>query len=151
MDMPKQKPVLLKQGSSINVGAPELTKQKTIELQRKKMLEPKIHKGSYVKKKNLDIDYENPVVSVRNIDVKYDVVSLVNRINNFNAFDSKTASWLIDELKNKKSQLPPKAQNILGLNVSLEATMRLLNLKNCVSIPLTFSSLQTSHFQSQTT
>ena len=110
-------------------------KNKTSDIQRKKMLEPKANtKGSYVKKKKIAIDYATPDYQMKEMDIKYDLISIIARINQAHAYHTTSASWVISELLKRKSQLPNKASQILSLpGLSVEATMRLLNLKNCVN------------------
>lgn len=133
MDSLAPRPKMIKQGSSLNVGGPQLIKQKTTDLSLKKMLEPKSKHASYVKKKKLNIDYENPEFEMKDLGVKYDFLSIISRLNMSHGFDSTTADWVISEMKARKNQLPPKAAQILSIpNLPNEPLLRLLNLKNCV-------------------
>jgi Asp-tRNA(Asn)/Glu-tRNA(Gln) amidotransferase B subunit len=99
------------------------------------MLEPKTNgKGSYVKKKKIEIEYAISDYQMKELDVKYDLISIIARINQAHAFASSSATWVISELQKRKAQLPPKASQILNLaGLSVQAMLRLLNLKNCVS------------------
>lgn len=110
------------------------SKNKPSDIQRKKMLERKTNpKASYVKKKRIEIDYDISEYQMKAMDVKYDLISIIARINQAHAYGSKSASWLIAELQKRRTMLPPKAVNILFLaGLSVEARLRLLNLKNCV-------------------
>lgn len=124
---------LIKQGSAISIGESVTSKPKN-DIQRKQMLEAKMtHKGSYVKKKRIQIDYSMSDYQMKDLDVKYDIVSIISRINHAHAYNSAASAWVINELKSRKGQLPHKATQILSLaDISDEATLRLLNLKNCV-------------------
>lgn len=128
-----QRSKLIKQGSAISISESQGSKPMN-DIQRKQMLEAKMtHKGSYVKKKRIQIDYELADYQMKNMDVKYDLVSIISRINNAHAYKSETTKWVINELKERKNQLPVKATQIFALHdISDEATLRLLNLKNCV-------------------
>jgi hypothetical protein len=111
-------------------------KSKPKDIQRKQMLEGKTsHKGSYVKKKRIQIDYNPDDYQMKNLDVKYDIVSIISRINLAHAYQSDVTKWVINELMARKTQIPNKAAQILSIpGLSNEAAMRLLNLKNCVNI-----------------
>ena len=125
------KSVMKKQGSSI-ISSPKNSKKQTGGFGRDQGgIKPA--EKSYVKKKKLDIEYENPEYQTKNIDVKYDLDSIISRINQFHKFTTPASNWLLGELNKKKNQLPPKAIQILNTpGLSAEATLRLLNLKNCV-------------------
>lgn len=131
---PTSRPGLVKQGSSISIGDSSSFKNKTSDIQRKKMLEPKTNgKGSYVKKKKIEIDYATPDYQMKELDMKYDIISIISKINQSHTFQSRAAAWVISELQKRKTQLPPKAFQILSSpGLSVETMMRLLNLKNCV-------------------
>ncbi len=127
----KSRPVLLKQSSSIMVDDPQLTKHR--DLERKKMLEPKIQKNTYVKKKKLDLDFKNEEYETKNMDIRYDMVNILKRLNDHHSFDSLSSGWVIAELQKRKPQLPAKAAQILSISgIKPETALRLLNLKNTV-------------------
>jgi hypothetical protein len=105
------------------------------------MLQPKLAKGDYVKKKRLEFDYIPPNINNKEIDVNYDMLSIISRLNIYHQFNSQTALWVIGELIKRKSGLTPKGGLILSIqHLSSEALLRLLNLKNCVSSLSTDSS-----------
>ena len=88
---------------------------------------------TYVKKKKLDIEYQNPEYATKDLNLDYGLNAIIARVNQYHKFKTPTANWVLSELQKRKSKLSPKAIQILNTpGLSQEATLRLLNLKNTV-------------------
>lgn len=111
--------------------------KRTVEFKkrsRSRKMTPRVASREYVKKKKLEVGYQNLSFKTKKYKVNYNLHGVLEKINEAHQWRSETSRWVLDNCLIDKEKLGFKGQRILGLQeVSDEGKLRMLNLKNSVS------------------
>jgi hypothetical protein len=90
---------------------------------------------SYVRAKNLNVQYEIKDFELPDLSLSYDLVSVVRKLNEYEMWESESSRWLLKVLYEYRTVLLPKGAFVVNLQTtSLEVKLKLLNLRNCVGL-----------------
>jgi hypothetical protein len=88
---------------------------------------------SYVKDKNLCLQYAMPVIEIPEYKLPFDLRVLLRKLNDLEMWNTKSCWTVLSTLDHMKKLLPAKGMAIMGLSDLIsESRIKLMNLRNCV-------------------